>query len=602
MNFDKFYLFTPIIVTIIIISLIILKIDKKVTKVVIDNWLLTQSKTYYIRSFFFLVGVALLLLSLLDLRGPEDSQDSNIPDQKTMIIIDSSASMLVEDVRPSRYKKALLLARHFVKKAVGHQISVVLFSDTQNRLVPFTDDLDLLDTRIAALEDNNNVSGGSNIAQALDESLSYFRSSNKTQSEISGNILILTDSEGHDGDLTKVVPDGINVGVVGIGTRRGGKVPIRDSRGIFRGYKKYNGKEVNSSLNEKWIASLSKKIKHYKHWIVNSYVVPTEEIVDFFRNKFIKSLSMGTVRIKPVLAHYLMIPGMLFILISFLLYPLRRFYVPCFLVLLLSNCLNEPLVSVYAQEEEETTEAEAKVMPPTEEMQDLEGLLRDGKIKDKDALYLAAEYLRTKDVRRAEIIFSEYKNKLDAKGVSNYGLALLNNEKNNEALDLLTQALKMAKKHHNNDPDLIKSIRKNIIEAIGKKKKNEKKKKDQNRDKNKKVKKKDKKKDKKKQGDEKEGEGKKKPGEEKNKKPNENKKNKRNEKKNKDNKEENDEKKREKSPEERLKEKERKQSQKRKMKKIPGLIKQILSDDRKLQKKYIDTSTKSKNNRPRKDW
>jgi hypothetical protein len=80
------------------------------------------------------------------------------------------------------------------------------------------------------------------------------------------------------------------------------------------------------------------------------------------------------------------------------------------------------------------------------------------------------------------------------------------------------------------------------------------------------------------------------------------KKNKRNEKKNKDNKEENDEKKREKSPEERLKEKERKQSQKRKMKKIPGLIKQILSDDRKLQKKYIDTSTKSKNNRPRKDW
>ena len=41
-------------------------------------------------------------------------------------------------------------------------------------------------------------------------------------------------------------------GVVGIGTARGGPVPNRDSKGIFRGNKKFNGKLVISKLDEKF--------------------------------------------------------------------------------------------------------------------------------------------------------------------------------------------------------------------------------------------------------------------------------------------------------------------------------------------------------------
>ena len=38
------------------------------------------------------------------------------------------------------------------------------------------------------------------------------------------------------------------------------------------------------------------------------------------------------------------------------------------------------------------------------------------------------------------------------------------------------------------------------------------------------------------------------------------------------------------------------------MVKIPGLIKQLMSDDRDLQKKYIDTSTDKPKSFKKKDW
>ena len=38
------------------------------------------------------------------------------------------------------------------------------------------------------------------------------------------------------------------------------------------------------------------------------------------------------------------------------------------------------------------------------------------------------------------------------------------------------------------------------------------------------------------------------------------------------------------------------------MVKIPGLIKQIMSDDRSLQKKYLDTSTDKPKKLQKKDW
>ncbi len=74
-----------------------------------------------------------MAMSLLDLRGDQEQINTPLTDQKTIVLIDASSSMLVEDVQPNRFKRALTVARHFVKNAIGHQISVIVFSDISKK-------------------------------------------------------------------------------------------------------------------------------------------------------------------------------------------------------------------------------------------------------------------------------------------------------------------------------------------------------------------------------------------------------------------------------------------------------------------------------------
>ena len=106
------------------------------------------------------------------------------------------------------------------------------FSDTQKKLIPFTNDTDLLDARVDGLRDINITRGGSNISQAILESLQYFKTqSSSTIAE--GNILLITDSEDNGTPLNLDIPDSVSLAVVGVGTKQGGPIPLHDKKGEF---------------------------------------------------------------------------------------------------------------------------------------------------------------------------------------------------------------------------------------------------------------------------------------------------------------------------------------------------------------------------------
>ena len=212
--------------------------EKKYYKWVELHWFYKRSFVNKIALFIYIVGVGVLSIALLDLRSRPERVGTNIPDQKTIILIDVSRSMLAEDVRPNRFKKAIMVARHFVKKAVGHKISIVIFSETTRRVVPFTDDIDLLDSRLTGLESLKIVKGGSNISTSIKEVIQYL------SPQDSGNLLILTDMEEHERSIQLSISDDINVALVGVGTVRGGPIPLRDNTGNLSGYLKHKGSRV----------------------------------------------------------------------------------------------------------------------------------------------------------------------------------------------------------------------------------------------------------------------------------------------------------------------------------------------------------------------
>lgn len=580
MSFLKASWAIPIFLGLIAFLFFMLKSLSKREGFLEDTFFKKPTKVVFWKKLFFILGLIFLGISLLDPRGPQEKIESNVPDQKTIIIIDSSASMLAEDVRPNRFKKSILMARHFIKKAFGHKIAVVLFSDIQKKLVPFTDDLDLLDARVAGLEDLRIYDGGSNISQAIKESLGYFRTENGEVNDVGGNVLVFTDSEGHDEDFDLKLPDNVSLAVVGVGTAKGARIPNRDRYGVFRGYKKFKSEEVVSRLNEDWLKGLSSRVSTYNYWIANSYTIPTEEIMAFFNKYFTKKINKGSAVVRPVKVETFLVPSILFFTLSFLLYYPQSFALP--LILLISIGSTE--VSAVTEEKDINKEMAEK----------LREKMKEGKLNSEGKLKFAEILLRAKEAEAAKILYEEQKQKLTYRDKNNYAVTLLMNKQPVDALKVFSEIQKDDQAGVIDMSDQEKSeLRQNILLALNKKKQQDQK--DQeSKEKNKK----------KEDGD---GKGSGQSGDKTDEKKGKKGQDEKNEKKDKGNdknksKNKDEEKGEKKKKGETLKEKQDRIRKKRKMVKIPGLIKQIMSDDRNLQKKYLDTSTSEPKAYQKKDW
>jgi Ca-activated chloride channel family protein len=567
-------------ITFFVIALVLVKKKSSLDNFINKTFFKRPTKTLLLRRLFFITGVGLLLISLLDPRGPEERIESSIPDQKTIIIIDSSASMLAEDVRPNRFKKSILMARHFIKKAFGHKIAVVLFSDTQKRLVPFTDDLDLLDARVAGLEDLDIYDGGSNISQAIKESLSYFLVDGGKLDDVGGNILLFTDSEGHDEAFKLKLPDQVTVAAVGVGTAKGARIPNRDRFGVFRGYKKFKSDEVVTKLNEDWLKELGDNVKTYKYWVANSYTIPTEDILAFFNKSFSSKIKKGMATVRPVKVATFLIPAIIFLSLGYLLYLFPSYGLALFVIALI------PLRGQHLEASELQSQA----------IEQLREKLKNGELNKEGKLKFAEILLKSKEAEAAKVLYEENLDQASPAHKNNYAISLIQNKKPEQAIKVLSELQKEIRNGIVTATDTERGeIRQNMLLALQAQQK-------QSQQKQKSKKSEDEKNKKKKKGEGQEGDskGKKKEGKQG---EGEEKKSKDQESKDKNKKQKQDEEKgKEKQKAQTLKEKQDQIRKKRKMVKVPGLIKQIMSDDRALQKKYLDTSTKKPKVYQKKDW
>ncbi len=590
------YIF-PIIIFLGFFCYITFKSNETFFKWVEDHWFFTRSRRHKISSILYLVGIGFLLFSLLDLRGKEIKVSAKTSGQKTIILIDNSASMMVEDVRPNRFSKALFLAKHYVKRAVGQKISVLVFSDGTKKIVPFTDDISLIDARIDTLKGLNLNRGGTSLSLAVQESIQYFRDTSK---DASGNILIFTDAEETDGGVELNIPDGISVGVVGIGTSKGGPIPVRNSKGIFRKNKEFQGKVVISKLDNDFLKSLGSKIRKFKYWVATSYSLPTEEILSFFSSIHIDKNKENDFRVRPVLAPWLMIPGVLFLCLSFLLKKGNVFIVSMLLLMTFSSFAQVkvpgmPELAGKIKEKEEPTKSELALA--------LEDKLSKGELDKKGKEALAAQLLQDGFPKES---FSLYDEVLDKKITNqnlphkfNQATALLQNQGKAKAINRYNNILKYIEKNPSSEHEEMEKMAKtNILKALqssqgnGKGEEENESDDQESSDNNDSSDGKGKDKKQKKSDDQNDGKDGKDDKKEKDKQDQSG-----------DDKKDNQDKKKDQDGDEKKKTKsETGEEKKKRKKKLPALLKQLVDDDNNLQKKMIDAKTTERKSRDKKDW
>ncbi len=210
-----------------------------------------------IKKSLLLVAIALSVFSLMRPQWGFRWEEVKRRGLDILVAMDTSKSMLARDVKPDRLKRSKLAVKDMVKKLRGDRIGLVAFSGTAFLQCPLTVDyggfmlaLDDLDTSVIPR-------GGTAIAEAIIEAIKVFKGPEKKYKVL----IIITDGEDHEGDPVKAsrvaAKEGIKIFCIGVGTKEGELIPVRDVRGRRQYMKDRDGNVIKSKLNEKVLQTIA---------------------------------------------------------------------------------------------------------------------------------------------------------------------------------------------------------------------------------------------------------------------------------------------------------------------------------------------------------
>src|SRR5436190_2392561 len=174
-----------------------------------------------------------------------------------IVAIDTSRSMLAEDVSPNRLNRAKLAALDLKKLAKTDRVGLVAFAGSAFLQCPLSLDDEAFRQSINALDVNIIPQGGTALAEAIQTAQAAF----KDKSDNHKVLVLFTDGEDHDGNAVSAArnaaKDGLLIFTVGVGTANGELLKVTDAKGRSDFIKDEQGNVVKSHLEEKLLREVS---------------------------------------------------------------------------------------------------------------------------------------------------------------------------------------------------------------------------------------------------------------------------------------------------------------------------------------------------------
>jgi len=173
-----------------------------------------------------------------------------------LVVIDTSKSMLTQDVKPNRLERTKFAVQDLLKKLKGDRIGLIAFSGEAFSVCPLTVDYSGFQVSLNDLNIDSIPRGGTNLARAIQEAMKDY---DETSSEHKA-IVIITDGDNLEGDpiaaAKKAKDKGIKIYCVGIGSEEGELIQLTGSgRNTF--LKDSQGNYVKSRLNESLLKQIA---------------------------------------------------------------------------------------------------------------------------------------------------------------------------------------------------------------------------------------------------------------------------------------------------------------------------------------------------------
>lgn len=205
-----------------------------------------------------LVGLSFLILGLVNPKIGTRMETVKREGVDIVFAVDVSKSMLAEDIAPNRLEKAKRLVSEIINSLASDRIGIIAYAGQAYPQLPITTDYGAAKMFLQSMNTNMLSSQGTAIGDAIELAATYYDDAEQTNRIL----FIVSDGEDHsEGEVSDAVElaleEGIRVYTIGVGTLRGGPIPLKENGVVEQLKKDDQGEVVITRLDENLLRDIA---------------------------------------------------------------------------------------------------------------------------------------------------------------------------------------------------------------------------------------------------------------------------------------------------------------------------------------------------------
>jgi Ca-activated chloride channel family protein len=209
-------------------------------------------KKQIVKALLLLVSFVSIVVALTEPRWNPRAQKIKRRGRDICILLDTSRSMLAEDIKPSRIERSNIAIADLLEILAGDRIAIVTFAGNSTIKCPLTQDYAFVRMALADITTESTTRGGTMIGDAIRKAAEEVFDKRSREYK---DIILITDGEEHEGyesfpvqAAEKAAAEGVRIIAIGLGDENeGSRIPITGPDGE-KTFLKYKGEEVWSRL------------------------------------------------------------------------------------------------------------------------------------------------------------------------------------------------------------------------------------------------------------------------------------------------------------------------------------------------------------------
>jgi len=207
-------------------------------------------KKQVFKAFLLISAFVTIVIALTQPRWNPQAQKIKRQGRDVCILLDTSRSMLAEDIKPNRLERSKIAIRDLMETLQGDRVAIVTFAGNATVKCPLTQDYAFARMVLADISTESTARGGTMIGDAIRKATEDVFDRQSRQYK---DIILITDGEDHDSfpvqAAEKAAKEGIRIIAIGLGDKdQGSRIPIIGPNGE-KTFLKYKGQEVWSKLD-----------------------------------------------------------------------------------------------------------------------------------------------------------------------------------------------------------------------------------------------------------------------------------------------------------------------------------------------------------------